>query len=321
MEEAGFLRAIAADPADDTNRLVYADWLDERGDPRGEYIRLRLQLRQPRGRRHVENRLAELPAGIDFEWRSRVFAVPKLTIKRYRRVRRSVTEPVTKFGGQPVWVAGPAWPLATGGEPMQFVCQVAVPAFFGPPLAGKMVYVFALYPDFENWEEFCGTITPLDPEAGDNAVVIQPGGDPPAPTWVLPVGAKGQRRRGRPICVAAQATGPTLYDRKGRPGEWLVELKPGADPDYTPIGREAIPDDDVWERYREQVYGEKIGGTPDWGNGRASEIDSLAYDPDWRRLLSYDYRAPHYSIWSDGGFEWSVWVTRDGRRGFLMGGR
>jgi len=243
--------------------------------------------------------------------------VPRLTIKRYRRVKK----PVTKFGHQPVWVAGPAWPLATGGEPMQFVCQVAVPAFFGPPLAGKMVYVFALHPAFADWEEFLGTITPLEPEEGDNAVVIQPGGDPPAPTWVLPVGTTGKRRRGRPIRVAARATGPTLYDDKGRPGEWLLDLKPGADPDYTPIGRDAIPDDDAWERYREQVYGEKIGGTPDWGNGRASEIDSLAVDPDWRLLLHYYSLGPYFSVWSAGGFEWSVWVTRDGRRGFLMGGR
>ena len=320
MEEEAFLRAIAANPADDGTRLVYADWLEERGDPRAEYIRLRLRLREPRGRKRVWARRCDLEAAIDGAWRRQVFAVPKLTIKKYRRVKQPVTEPVTKFGGQPVWVAGPQWPLGSQGEPLQFVCQVCVPDFFGPALAGKMVYVFALHPAFEDWEEFAD-IAPLSPEDGENAVVIQPGGDPPAPTWVLPVGAKGQRRRGRPICVAAQATGPTLYDRKGRPGEWLVELKPGADPDYTPIGREAIPDDDVWERYREQVYGEKIGGTPDWGNGRASEIDSLAYDPDWRRLLSYDYRAPHYSIWSDGGFEWSVWVTRDGRRGFLMGGR
>ena len=45
-DEAAFLAAIAAEPADDTRRLVYADWLDERGDPRGEYLRLELQLHE-----------------------------------------------------------------------------------------------------------------------------------------------------------------------------------------------------------------------------------------------------------------------------------
>src|SRR5207248_1944325 len=127
MGEEAFLRAIAADPADESNRLVYADWLEERGDPRGEYIRLRLKVREPRGRKRVRARLAELSAGIDGRWRRQVFAVAKLSIKKYRRVGQPVTGPVTKFGGQPVWVAGPAWPISSLGEPMRFVCQVSVP--------------------------------------------------------------------------------------------------------------------------------------------------------------------------------------------------
>lgn len=38
--EAAFLEAVCADPANDGPRLIYADWLDDRGDPRGEFIRL-----------------------------------------------------------------------------------------------------------------------------------------------------------------------------------------------------------------------------------------------------------------------------------------
>lgn len=39
-----FLRAIAADPADDTVRLAFADWLDENGEPeRAEFIRLQIE--------------------------------------------------------------------------------------------------------------------------------------------------------------------------------------------------------------------------------------------------------------------------------------
>lgn len=41
-----FLRAIAADPDDDVPRLIYADWLEERGDPRSEFIRLQCELAQ-----------------------------------------------------------------------------------------------------------------------------------------------------------------------------------------------------------------------------------------------------------------------------------
>lgn len=39
-DEAILLEAILADPDNDTVRLVYADWLEERGDPKGEFIRL-----------------------------------------------------------------------------------------------------------------------------------------------------------------------------------------------------------------------------------------------------------------------------------------
>jgi uncharacterized protein (TIGR02996 family) len=39
-----FLQAILEDPDDDTPRLVYADWLEERGDPRGEFIRTQCRL-------------------------------------------------------------------------------------------------------------------------------------------------------------------------------------------------------------------------------------------------------------------------------------
>jgi uncharacterized protein (TIGR02996 family) len=40
----GFLDTIRAAPEDDGPRLVYADWLEERGDPRGEFIRVQCVL-------------------------------------------------------------------------------------------------------------------------------------------------------------------------------------------------------------------------------------------------------------------------------------
>src|SRR5437762_1999256 len=39
-----FVQAILDDPDDDSLRLIYADWLEERGDPRGEFIRLQYAL-------------------------------------------------------------------------------------------------------------------------------------------------------------------------------------------------------------------------------------------------------------------------------------
>jgi uncharacterized protein (TIGR02996 family) len=43
-DESAFLRAVREDPDADGPRLVYADWLDEQGDPRGEFIRVQCRL-------------------------------------------------------------------------------------------------------------------------------------------------------------------------------------------------------------------------------------------------------------------------------------
>src|SRR5262245_32966204 len=38
-EEAGFLKALAQEPGDETTRLAFADWLEERDDPRAAWVR------------------------------------------------------------------------------------------------------------------------------------------------------------------------------------------------------------------------------------------------------------------------------------------
>jgi uncharacterized protein (TIGR02996 family) len=43
-EEQAFLDHLKADPSDDVTRLVYADWLEERGDPRGAWLRAEHEL-------------------------------------------------------------------------------------------------------------------------------------------------------------------------------------------------------------------------------------------------------------------------------------
>ncbi len=70
--EDAFLAAIAANPADDLQRLVYADWLDERDDPRGPFVRLHAELRML-GPDHVhrvpgEVELSRLRLGCELDW-------------------------------------------------------------------------------------------------------------------------------------------------------------------------------------------------------------------------------------------------------------
>jgi uncharacterized protein (TIGR02996 family) len=51
MKEEAFLAAIVEDPAEPTAWLALADWLEERGDPRGQLLRLTRILLQPGGDR------------------------------------------------------------------------------------------------------------------------------------------------------------------------------------------------------------------------------------------------------------------------------
>src|SRR4051794_21614639 len=59
MPHDAFLRSIIENPDDDSRRLVYADWLDGRGDPRGEFIRVQCELARLS---EVDPRRAELEA-------------------------------------------------------------------------------------------------------------------------------------------------------------------------------------------------------------------------------------------------------------------
>jgi uncharacterized protein (TIGR02996 family) len=74
--EEGFLHAIQADLAGGTAKVVYADWLEERGDlEKAEYLRLLARLGWPlRGRRQLaqRQRLIDLNARMPGTWRELV---------------------------------------------------------------------------------------------------------------------------------------------------------------------------------------------------------------------------------------------------------
>jgi len=48
-QEQAFLQAIRARPGSKAERLVYADWLTDKGDPRGDFIRLHVHGTPRRG--------------------------------------------------------------------------------------------------------------------------------------------------------------------------------------------------------------------------------------------------------------------------------
>jgi len=75
-DEGAFIRVILADPSDPSPRLVYADWLEERGDPesacRAEYLRIECQLdglpSGDRSRRRLQARLLKLRKLVGNAW-------------------------------------------------------------------------------------------------------------------------------------------------------------------------------------------------------------------------------------------------------------
>jgi uncharacterized protein (TIGR02996 family) len=79
-EEDGFLRSIAQRPEDDTNRLVFADWLEERGDWRAGFLRLACALRGVAGEKEhysaIETCWRELQQALDHTWGASVMSPP-----------------------------------------------------------------------------------------------------------------------------------------------------------------------------------------------------------------------------------------------------
>jgi uncharacterized protein (TIGR02996 family) len=78
-EDEAFIRAIVDSPGDDLPRLVYADWLDDRDDPRGAYLRAEAEWAKPwRGGECPADSpaLRELTSGLDPVWVARVSRPP-----------------------------------------------------------------------------------------------------------------------------------------------------------------------------------------------------------------------------------------------------
>jgi uncharacterized protein (TIGR02996 family) len=78
LEEEAFLTSIAASPPDNIARLVYADWLEEHGDPRADYLRLLcawLACRSDLDQQLIE-RERNLRLGLDRRWLARIRGMP-----------------------------------------------------------------------------------------------------------------------------------------------------------------------------------------------------------------------------------------------------
>jgi uncharacterized protein (TIGR02996 family) len=75
-EDIPFLRALADYPSDEAGWQVYADWLEERGDVRGEYLRLERSLAAHPDQDERVARLNRLAPQVHPNWKGAILSIP-----------------------------------------------------------------------------------------------------------------------------------------------------------------------------------------------------------------------------------------------------
>lgn len=219
--------------------------------------------------------------------------VRALRIEGYQAVGQPVRTLITKFGGQPVWLADPQWPISAAWDrPMRFIGQIELGTVLGMAGGGAaMAYLFVTHAD--HGEDFFDPDV-IDPDGGENAVIIQPGGYYAGPL--------------RPL-----ATGPALYDRDGATAEFTVELCPLDEHDAsTDAGSlpASCPDED---RCVEPLDGSKIGGAPVFFQG-----DEWPDGGPWRLLLQLDSNWVPFQLNLGAAPRLFAFVSEDGGQGRLL---
>ena len=156
-------------------------------------------------------------------------------------VAEPIREPITKFGGQPVWIDAPQWPLSREtGNPMRFIAQIKLDDVPNLSTPARMAYLFMT--EEEDGEFVDGT---YEPDDGENAIILQPG-QTSTPT-------------------IADAEGPTLFRMDGtrrEPCEFAVELNEADDVEFVAEELEVDLAEIETENDTLGFNENKLGGTP-----------------------------------------------------------
>lgn len=208
----------------------------------------------------------------------------------FTEVTAPIMELVTKFGGQPVWLEKPQWPIGkSSGQPMQFIGQIALEQVGFGGGRGKVAYIFM------DLGEHSDT---FDPESGDNAVVLQPGntGLPATPKMTGPT---LERWHELPAEKSKSFFGWLNGAKKEsvlKPCEFAVRLE--AKPESVWPNEEeinAVENEELQEEMLENRHadleGTKIGGTPLF-----AQNDEYPDGGPWDLLLQLDSCAVPFEI-------------------------
>lgn len=158
-DDAAFIRAIREAPEDETTRLVYADWLDDRGDPRGRYLRTEADWvgmhPDTPDRRATFIRLSELAGSVDASWLADVSRLAVLARQAWEPAAAAFLPHETERSTEPAreWVEAVGLLRATFAKyvgPEATARRFCVPADY----AAFMTAVGGGWQQNNEWEEF-----------------------------------------------------------------------------------------------------------------------------------------------------------------------
>lgn len=190
-----------------------------------------------------------------------------------------ITEPITKFGGQPVWLNTPQWPMSPeDDEPMLFMAQIALDPELFPGGEGIMAYIF-----FDENGNFV-----LD----EGIVIVLQNKEQACINTSF-------NEDNHPIIFTDQATGPRIFESGTEPytvlhKEYTVVLKPIEEEQKLPEGKASYWWDDDENDNTTAFYPDatveamavnKFGGQPLHETGLASGHESLYALKDHYLLL------------------------------------
>jgi len=187
--------------------------------------------------------------------------LPKLIIEDFTRVNTEIKYPVTKFGGQPVWLTEPQWPISTGWDnrPMMFIAQIALDKRVFSNSNGEVAYIFVTHPETLEDDFFDPEI--IYPDEGENAIIIQPGGQLFVKTENI-------------------INGPTIFDHNGLGYEGYAKLTFSEDPDFVDNRAFKLLSEKEKKKYCSKIEGSKLGGSPYFFQG-----DQWPEGKEWSLLM------------------------------------
>ncbi len=320
-DEAGLLRAVRRDLQDDAPRLVYADWLEERGDPRSEYLRLECELRRTwsytNPRPELFARLASLRSQAAPSWLAQVRRcttppppadVARAAPELRRRARQSVclhprpgegAADASKIGGTFLWPAAEEWPACEEHDgPLVAALQLRKEDV---PEVGfrRGTDLFQLLWCPHNHEpEYCPAVTAYWRKA---EAIRDPVRSHPAPTDPV------RRYVPKPCLLYSERVveypdpfelDEALYDRlqASEPLARAVDLvRPLAVGPWVPPGDAAA----LYQCWLSTADGTKVGGYPDWVQG--PEYPACSCGAVMELLVLF-------SSWEFDGATWGRWL-------------